>query len=222
MIACASKKHGNACAVVRLLLSVGASVDAVNRFGESVVHLAARTCPECLNAVWGSGVELCTRNGRNALHYAARAGNVECVKLLLGYNVDLVTGDNGGMNPVHEACVSNSARSVEVLRVLDRRDLLLKMDLGGLNGVHHAAIAGNVYAFEYIVGMEECKEVRDGRGMTPVALAMCHGQMDVVWLLLGWGVSVKEEWVIMASRLGKKEVVDQVRRWLQMENNCCQ
>jgi ankyrin repeat protein len=85
---------------VRLLLDRGTDVEAKDRFGQTLLHYAARQCnAEALRMLIDRGVDVnsLSANKRSALFYAIddAANSAACVQVLLDAGADLHDGTNG-------------------------------------------------------------------------------------------------------------------------------
>ncbi len=87
---------------IRLLVDKGASPNQPNADGVPIIAVAAvRSDPEALNVIktlieLHANINAADSKGQNALFYAARAGNVEVVNLLLAYKIDSLAFDANG------------------------------------------------------------------------------------------------------------------------------
>ncbi len=108
----------------------GQNLQCTNKFGESVVHTAARRGAfDILSFFLEHGVSLrvCCEQGRNPLHDACWTGrpNFEVVKLLLEYEVNfLLAADKRGLIPLEY--IPNAGWEEWEQFLYENRDLLLK------------------------------------------------------------------------------------------------
>eukprot|EP00073_Rattus_norvegicus_P019278 XP_006228535.1 PREDICTED: B-cell lymphoma 3 protein isoform X1 [Rattus norvegicus] len=109
--------------IVRLLVTAGASPMALDRHGQTAVHLACEhRSPSCLQALLDSAtpgsVDLEARNyeGLTALHVAVNTGCQEAVLLLLERGADIDAVDiKSGRSPLIHAVENNSLNMVQLL-----------------------------------------------------------------------------------------------------------
>lgn len=97
--------------ILRTMLEEGVSLDACNRFGESLIHMACRR------------------------------GDVNVVKfLLLSGRVDITVRDDFGRTPIHDACwtAEPNFNVMDVLLDHAPTDLLLAEDVRGHTPLHYA------------------------------------------------------------------------------------
>jgi ankyrin repeat protein len=127
-------KNGHAeCA--KVLLDAGAKTTATDADGCYPLHLAAQytrkaKCVKLLLAR-GSGQDVATRDslGRSPLHYAAEAGSVKSVKVLLDAGASASPSDNFHHTPLHYSKLNNH---LDVSNILSSRgaDITLRYLMG--------------------------------------------------------------------------------------------
>ncbi|GAB1291679.1 B-cell lymphoma 3 protein homolog [Apodemus speciosus] len=124
--------------IVQLLVTAGASPMALDRHGQTAVHLACEhRSPSCLqalldNATPGS-VDLEARNyeGLTALHVAVNTGCQETVLLLLERGADIDAVDiKSGRSPLIHAVENNSLNMVQLLLLAPGRPISHYVDQG--------------------------------------------------------------------------------------------
>jgi ankyrin repeat protein len=101
-------KTGNVDAV-RALLEAGADVNAKEPVQNqtAIMWAAAEHHPDVVKALIGAHADLTahTKQGFTVLHFAARVGDVECVKLLLAAGMDINTRTQADNNPARNGVV---------------------------------------------------------------------------------------------------------------------
>ncbi|KAL0206664.1 hypothetical protein P9112_001971 [Eukaryota sp. TZLM1-RC] len=107
---------------IRIVLSNKASLDIVNSFGDSLLHVAAGRSRSLIELIIGKGhnlsqslINLQNKKGETPLLIACNKGCFESVELLLSHNADPSLSDYSSFSPLH-AAVSQSF--VEVVRLL--------------------------------------------------------------------------------------------------------
>jgi hypothetical protein len=122
------------------------------------------------------------------LHVAAKAGNIECARLLLeaGAYPD-ASWDQEGYTPLHLAAMNKDLEMVKLL--LDHGapiDSTFGADGCSENALHHACAEGDLalatLLLERGAGLE-----RHGHYGTPLAFAVCTRRLEIVNLLLAKG-----------------------------------
>ncbi|KAG8457370.1 hypothetical protein KFE25_005051 [Diacronema lutheri] len=117
--------------------------------------------------------------GYTPLHYAARAGQLACVELLLarGANANALTA-SGGATPLHRAAHQGHAAVVDAL--LGARADPSIVDSDGSTALHKAAEEGRAEAFDALLrAMPTLAGARDKRGRTPAEAAHAKGHSAI-------------------------------------------
>ncbi|KAK9980960.1 hypothetical protein ABG768_000538 [Culter alburnus] len=110
---------GNTCRV-QLLLSNGANVNSVNRFGRTPIQvmMMGNTPLAHLLLKYGADANLPDPGtGSTPLHDAARTGFLDTVQLLIRFNADPNATDNNNLRPVD---VARQTDHVDVVEFLSR------------------------------------------------------------------------------------------------------
>jgi truncated hemoglobin YjbI len=137
-----------------------------------------------------SDPSLATRRfaGTTLVHFAAGAGCLEVVALLLRLGVDANIQDRGGHTPLY--CVANECASEtgpEVVRALVRAGADVNM-CGGVTrttALHMAARRGHVQIARALLDSGAAVNARDRKGDTPLQRAINCRKNEVAQLLLG-------------------------------------
>lgn len=193
-----------------------------NKDGATALHLAARTgCIKCITIIMeydsqNKMLGMMTRNGKSVLHYAVRGGDYECVQFFVIFNGGelLHVADKGGMLPAHEAC--GVGICLKIVQLVTLSTELMASDCAGLNVLHHGAFGGNVDIVRWLLNemqMEIAIENKSEKGMTAIALAMMHGYIDIVLLLMENGAIVKNEWIQRCQQLGFHQCVQVINEF---------
>ncbi|XP_071659333.1 B-cell lymphoma 3 protein-like [Patagioenas fasciata] len=173
-------------ALVRLLVSHGASPSAPDRLGRSAAHLACEAAsPRCLRELLrgGRGLDLQARNyeGLTPLHVAVGSGAPESVRLLLDHGADVDAVDiKSGRSPLLHAVERNSLEMAELL--IQRGARVNAQCYAGCTALHAAAGRALPGLLRLLLRNGADTGVRNGHNETPLALA---GSAQVIDILRG-------------------------------------
>ena len=149
--------------------------------------------------------------GRAPLHYAAREGRVEVMKLLLERGAYPNAWDNGGMTPLHYAAERGDVEIVRLL--LEKWAYPNARDQMGRTPLHEATKNGHVDVVRLLLEHGANPNAKDEDGRTPLHEATKNGHVDVVKLLLEHGADPNaqnekgETPLHTAARWGRVDVV---------------
>ena len=133
----------------------------------------------------GADVNAAQGDGMTALHWAAEAGDVEMVGMLLyaGAGLESVTR-LGDYTPLHLA--SKAGKEWVVAALLEAgADPVARTTTGGVTPLHFAAASGSAAAVEVLLGHGAAVDVKESvRGQTPLMLAAALNRVGAVRVLL--------------------------------------
>ncbi|XP_030353420.1 ankyrin repeat and death domain-containing protein 1A isoform X3 [Strigops habroptila] len=137
----------------------------------------------------GVDIKAKTNADRTALHWAAGAGNVDAVRLLLDHDAPVDDEDNFGMNAL---LLSAWFGHLRVLQILVNAGAKINcVNRNGRNMLHCAAQKGHIQVMEFIMeDLEDiCVDKTDKMDRTAFHLAAENGQLEVVEFLIRLGCS---------------------------------
>ncbi|XP_041895624.1 ankyrin repeat and death domain-containing protein 1A isoform X2 [Corvus kubaryi] len=144
------------------------------------------------------GVDIKAKNNtdRTALHWAAGAGNVDAVRLLLDHDVPVDDEDSVQRRPLHfgmnALLLSAWFGHLQVLHILISAGAKIScVNRHGMNLLHCAAQRGHIQVMEFIIqDLEDvCLDETDKMDRTAFHLAAEYGQLEVVEFLIQLGCS---------------------------------
>ncbi|XP_048257852.1 ankyrin repeat domain-containing protein 50-like [Haliotis rufescens] len=205
--------------VVELLVSKGAKVSIVDRFGNNILHSAGRGGDvEVVQYVLSH--DMVDINGRGSCRrtpvmLAAEKGHIEIVKLLVDKGGDMSLVDKGHENILHLACLCGQ---IEVVKYVLSQDIV-DINCRGRKTktpVMLAARNGHKEVVEILVKKgADLSLAYNAAGSNVLHLACFNGHVDVVKYLLSQGtVNINSRgWrkrtpVMRAAGNGQKEVVE--------------
>ncbi|XP_068059685.1 ankyrin repeat and death domain-containing protein 1A isoform X3 [Anomalospiza imberbis] len=137
------------------------------------------------------GVDIKAKNNaeRTALHWAAGAGSVDAVRLLLDHDVPVDDEDTFGMNALLLSAWFGHLRVLQIL--VNAGANINRVNRNGRNLLHCAAQRGHIQVMEFIMeDLEDmCVDETDKMDRTAFHLAAEYGQLEVVEFLIGLGCS---------------------------------
>jgi ankyrin repeat protein len=135
-------------------------------------------------------IRACDRNGGTPLHAAAQAGSEKMVAWLLGMKADARKEDARGWTPLDRAAISGGTRFPAIARLL--------LDAGAAITIRCAVALGDAERVRELAAAdsEALRRDIDWRGGGLLSLAVRHGHLDMVRLLLDLGADVDERTVL--------------------------
>lgn len=188
--------HNSRRAMIRLLLDMGADLDARYSMhivsGPTALHEAARRRDgDTMRLLLKRGVSPNVRSHRSLtpLHIAATKDHVAGARLLLQYGGETGIVDAYGFTPMLEA-ERHGAKNVARL-LLEAEDPRSYQDQYGRNVLHLAAIYGHVELVRSLLEQEDIDvNSRDGAGRAAIHYAAREGDAKIVDMLVKRGASV--------------------------------
>ncbi|RVE74278.1 hypothetical protein OJAV_G00020340 [Oryzias javanicus] len=150
--------------------------------------------------------------GRSAFHLAATRGQLECLNLILGHNVDITASDATGKSALHLA--SRNGHFVCVQKLLQHNCPVGNMDLQGRTALHDAVMAGCCSSVKLLCESGASVNASDQEGRTPLILAtqMCHPRICQLLLERGADISQRDKQhktaLILGCEFGCKDAVE--------------
>lgn len=130
--------------------------------------------------------------GRSVLHMAAERGSIEVVELLLKAGADLTLVDENGDTALHAAVATTQLKDrVRVVNLLIEKGVKVNAkDYDGATALHYAACVDNQEVIVALLEAGADLEATDRAGQTPFYAAICVNQALNVNLLHEFGASV--------------------------------
>lgn len=184
-----SAVKSDAAEVISILLHPQAGnpalVDARDAVGNTVLHAcvrwsALRSADVLIREADARHVSLLNaRNlsGKPPLHLAARAGNVDFIRLLLSHRVALHMGDETGKSALTDAVLADQEESVHML--LSAGANPVQQDMYGRTPLHEAVLCNSQSVIAALRAAGGNPFARDSYGTTPLSLALLKGDTFV-------------------------------------------
>ncbi|XP_063718073.1 uncharacterized protein LOC134845131 isoform X3 [Symsagittifera roscoffensis] len=134
--------------VITELINNGAIINITNDKEEAPLHLAVKHPHVCMHLIDnGALVNKQRTDGSTVLHMFARAGNYECVKMMLDADADANLPTVDGEIPLHLAV--DHPRILKLL--LNYGCDVDKQGLGGNSTLHYCAVTGNLSGIQALI-----------------------------------------------------------------------
>lgn len=216
--------YGNHADLVRHLIAAGAEVDRGDRYGDPAIHWASYGgAPAAVSALLEGGadptitthhgdalaiamrrgfpeiVEILVRHtgtdtGDQALHRAARAGDVEEIDRLLTDGAKPDVDNRIGYTPLMEAAREGHAEALARLLHAGADPMHRGNDLGmGMTALHLAADRNQAVIARTLLDRGVPVDVGNTQGTTPLLWALGEGALDTAVALLDAGADPRVE-----------------------------
>ncbi|XP_055953567.1 uncharacterized protein LOC129989212 [Argiope bruennichi] len=160
--------------MIEILLNVGAKLSIRNKSNQLPVELAAANGHLIAVKIL---LETQEENLNNLLHIAAKNGNLEIAKYLIGKNCDLHFRDSMHLKPIHVAVQHGH---LDIVKLFLKSDESLKD-----NTLLHLAVSrSNLDLVKFLIDEKVDLNAPDENGNTSVHLAAIHGNKNILEILL--------------------------------------
>ncbi|KAI8422531.1 hypothetical protein MSG28_006338 [Choristoneura fumiferana] len=177
--------------VCKLLLELGANIDATDELGQKPIHAAAQNnyseVVQLFLQQHPNLVMATTKDGNTCAHIAAIQGSVKVIEELMKFDRTGVISARNKLNDSTPLQLAAEGGHADVVRVLVRAGAsCTDENKAGLTAVHLAAEHGhtNVLDSEAPTGVSLVPVLGSESGLTPLHLAAYNGNENVVRLLL--------------------------------------
>lgn len=175
------------------LLTAGADVNQVNRYGDSALILAALN-GHLLVVNWllakSAEVNKTNNNGETPLMLAARFGRFEVVDTLLKCSATIDLTRRDGSSALMLAAKNGHLDVIEIL--LAHNAAVDRVDSKGRTALMYAAAYGDIRVIENLISRRALVDHADNQGNTALMLASSRGHKDVVEYLIAKGADVNK------------------------------
>jgi ankyrin repeat protein len=170
--------------MLNLLIASGAQVNALDRFDDTPLILAAwKGFRAVVNILLDNGAILPAEEDqlRELVVYAASAGMARLFDSLVAAGADLEFESRTGGSVLHDAACGTSAKIVASLLELGKD--INAIDLYGRTPLHYAAERGRVEVVRHLLSQGAAVDARSLSGRTALNLAFEYGRDSVVAIL---------------------------------------
>jgi ankyrin repeat protein len=181
----------------KLLLSYGADKEVKNNDGKTPLNMAFYNSSDEIIKLLENFKNIVKvhhdlSDGRQPLHDAALNGDIEAVRYLLSSDAKVDMKDKHNQTVFHYAARNGHADMIELLLSNQdmTKDLLNEKDINdGATALHIAAFYGYKEIAKLLVSSGADIELRDYRYRTNLHLSVLNGNIEIVELLLSFGLS---------------------------------
>ncbi|QOD37980.1 ankyrin repeat domain-containing protein [Candidatus Wolbachia massiliensis] len=129
--------------------------------------------------------------GRTPLHYAAKQGYTEIVKILIDKKANIDEKTNNGLTPLHYAAKYGYTEIVEIL--IDKKANVNEKDNNGWTPLHYAAKYGRTKVVMTLIRNKANVDEKTNNGLTPLHYAAKYDWTEVVKTLIDERANVNEK-----------------------------
>ena len=166
--------------IVKLLISYGADVNAVNSQGETPLMQASSGSSKLVEILLDNGADLNKRvssgssEGATLLHSAAQAGNYDLIKSLLSKGFNINAKDNKGYTPLHYTIYGYYIAQHSNTDFIDEEE-------------REASLENIKDSAAYLISQGADVNAKGKDGATPLALSVSGGTNEITKILISNG-----------------------------------
>ena len=181
--------HGDSAPAVKRLLEAGATVDAIDVNGNTVLHYAAAAGRHAALEVLvqaGADLEAANTSGKIPLHLAVEAGDLKGIQVMANsHHFASCTSkpDKAGHTPLHLAVVHDQPEIVKLL--LGAKSVRDARDLRGRTPVYLAAFGGRAGCVDELLKVNAVLSMKDNQGRGPLHVGAYARRTDCIEAMVG-------------------------------------
>lgn len=195
--------------IVQGLLEYDLYLEGKDRFGQTVLHVAAlKELSQTLNTILSRAkkrgtdedlarfIDTQNRDKQTALHLSAERGYCDCVKILLKYKASVNVSDQEGKTALHLCCRSAPEIFTEIQATIVVSNLVTAgasvsaRDEDGMTPLHHAAISGRLDTARVLLEEGAHISSKDSRGLTALHHSARNHQSSFIKMIVSKGLHV--------------------------------
>ncbi|PSN36083.1 Ankyrin-1 [Blattella germanica] len=184
-------------AIVKWLVSIGVSVDEVNKFGETPLIMAVKGNKHSTQVIQtlidlGANFNCVDNKDMTPLHIAVKFGTPDTLKLLLKNRaITRVYCLRYGFTPLHWAVRFGMLKKLMVIHSYDSDLSYETKNISGDDPVHLAAKFGHVEIMKWLFS-HGCAYNANKLGLTPLHSSVINQQPNIIEYLVSIGVNLQE------------------------------
>lgn len=176
--------------VLDFLLNISSkSVNKVDKYGSSLIHIAARMeSPEALALLLDSGADVNLQDSlkRTPLHNAAQAGRVQNMSKLIEQDAEVNMADKNDQTPLFKAILCDDIDAVAIL--LEAKVRVNIRDDQGRTPLYLAAYSGHVKAVQKFLNQNADVQQVDNKAWSPLHAAADN--LEITRMLIEHGANI--------------------------------
>lgn len=209
---------------IKLLLELGANVNAKDEDGITPLHIAASLegdNKELINLLIDHDADINAKTvmcGHNTLHVATKCNNIEIIKVLLERGVNIESTDNNQFTPLLIAITNFYQRvessSIDVIKYLISKNAnIAAMDINGQTGLFYLAKINDLQVIELLINnykgsTQEFISKKNNMGFDALDVALEQGNKMFASRLITLGADING---VNSTRLHKAVIDNDIR-----------
>jgi len=151
----------------------------------------------------------------HSIHFACRYGSLKVVQIFVNLGIDKEIRTGFGLTPLHVACEFGKVEIVKYLLSLGvHKDPITIDDNQNMTPLHYAVV-GNFQALcELLLINGVDKNKCDIKGYSSLDIATKNNLIEIVKLLLRWGVKDIEDAYQISNSLNNKEIKEVIQKYI--------
>ncbi len=133
------------------------------------------------------------------LCHAARAGQLDAARLILGSGASVCLGDPDCTQPIHYAALGGQPEMIDLL--LSRKAMIDAQDQNRMTPLLFALSSRHIETAAHLVELGASPSLANGRGVTPLHYAAIRGAHDLARELIACGADVNAETADLSTPL---------------------
>jgi ankyrin repeat protein len=126
-------------------------------------------------------------SGQTLLYKAVAQNDFETVRILIRHSANVNLAEGAGWTPLHVG-LSSGLENSEIIRYLLQNNADVNANSGGISPLHLLCGKGTVKNCKLLLSKGSNFELEDSNGWRPIHSACFNGRIDIIMMLLDFGV----------------------------------